>query len=109
MMIAGYDVQYSSGSSMEPTLYDGSVVIYEEGNSPEVGDIAVYEDEDGSNLVHRVVENRNEGPVLKGDSNHRPDARVEWSSDCQRDITAPSDQVHEVVFVLYDGSGGVLP
>jgi len=105
MMVAGYDVQYSSGSSMKPTLHDGSIVVYHEGTSPEVGDIAVYEDEDGSNIVHRVVEIREDGPVLKGDNNDYPDARREWSQSKERDITAPPDRVHKVAFVLYDGAG----
>lgn len=61
-----------SGVSMEPTLYDGDMVILQKQDSYGVGDIVSYKTEYG-NIIHRIVEETPEGFILLGDNKEHPD------------------------------------
>ena len=68
-----------SGSSMEPTLDSGDLVVAFERGSYSVGDVVVYrvpaaESGAGTNIVHRIVGgNPQTGFLVKGDSREGPD------------------------------------
>ena len=68
-----------SGSSMQPTLHSGDLVIAFEHESYSVGDVVVYrvpgaEAGAGTNIVHRIVGgNPRTGFLVKGDSREGPD------------------------------------
>jgi len=61
-----------SGTSMEPTLTEGDILIGVETNSIEIGDVVIIQDEsyfEGEYVVHRVVEVTKHGYVTQGDNN----------------------------------------
>lgn len=62
-----------SGTSMEPTLYTGDLVITRRQESYEVGDIVAFRVEDGL-VIHRIVGGTAEsGYVLRGDNRDSSD------------------------------------
>ena len=70
------------GTSMEPTLQTGDVVVVIRRVGPEelsVGDIVVYR-RGGSLVIHRVVSIGPSGLVTKGDNNWAPDPPVPYEA-----------------------------
>lgn len=62
-----------SGTSMEPTLYAGSLVVAERQASYEIGQVVAYripeEPGKGLNVIHRIVGgNADDGFILRGDN-----------------------------------------
>lgn len=58
--------------SMEPTLPTGSVVFVDyryDYNKLKIGDIAVFSANEGMDVIHRIVEQKPEGFITKGDNN----------------------------------------
>lgn len=98
-IVEDYTVQYSSGDSMEPTLYSGSLVLVDEDADPEVGDLAVVDGDEGR-VVHRAVERRESGYVIQGDAMDDPDL---WRTESGLSPTVSSDRTSAVVAILYDG------
>jgi len=69
------------GQSMLPTIEPGSFVVIKEQESYEVGDIVSYSTEknspfQGRNVVHRIIEERPEGFIFKGDNNPKKDPEL---------------------------------
>ncbi|WP_245977503.1 S26 family signal peptidase [Halopiger aswanensis] len=65
----GYAMTAGTGS-MEPTMTGGELVIYTDWGEVEEGDIIVFEDAQRDiDLVHRAVEDTEQGWVTKGDAN----------------------------------------
>lgn len=63
-----------NGDSMEPTLYKGDLFLVLPSDDYEVGDIIVFKSEKNRRLVtHRIVEEKEEGYITKGDNNPKPD------------------------------------
>ncbi len=68
----GGSVSYvvTSGSSMEPGMSDGDLVIVREASSYEVGDAVAYMNEElGSPVLHRIVRKEGNRYVFQGDNN----------------------------------------
>ena len=61
------------GDSMVPTIESGTLVIVQPDEQYHIGDLIAFVNEDGINLVHRIVEVTDEGFVTKGDNNPRSD------------------------------------
>ncbi len=59
-----------SGHSMEPTYFDGDLVVARSGE-PQIGDIIVYRPEGygGAQIVHRIVGGDSSGWDIQGDNN----------------------------------------
>ncbi len=67
-----------SGESMEPTLYDGDLVVLRDRPAYEVGDIVTFpvpegEPGAGSLVIHRIVGEGADGFVMQGDNKDRVD------------------------------------
>ena len=66
------------GQSMLPTIEPGSLVIIKSKPSYEIGDVVSYSTEKysdfgGRTIVHRIIKETNEGFIIKGDNNPKPD------------------------------------
>ena len=66
------------GESMEPTLHGGDFVVLRQQNEYGVGDIVAYrvpegEPEEGFFIMHRIVDQTEEGFVTQGDNKERAD------------------------------------
>ena len=61
-----------SGTSMEPTLTEGDLLVGFETNSIETGDVVIVQDEacfESEYVVHRVVDVTEDGYATQGDNN----------------------------------------
>ncbi|MCC6046963.1 MAG: signal peptidase I [Desulfurococcaceae archaeon] len=83
LMALGYvTLAVIEGTSMEPTLQTGDVVVVVRGVKPgelSVGDIVVYR-RGSSLIIHRVVSLGPFGIVTKGDNNWAPDPPVPYEA-----------------------------
>ena len=64
------------GNSMLPTIQPGSLVVAKEAPSYGTGDIVAYQWKQGSatkNIVHRIIDETDNGFVIKGDNNPKKD------------------------------------
>jgi len=87
-----------SGESMEPTYFDGDLVIARK-MEPSIGDVIIYAPEGlgGSQIVHRIIGgNAEDGWQLQGDNNDFIDP-----------FTPTGDEVKGVVLVHYSNFGRV--
>ena len=75
----GYGAAVVLSGSMEPALSTGDLVIVEEADSVEAGDVVVYQD-GGMLVVHRVVGLEGELLTTKGDANSVPDEPIHASA-----------------------------
>jgi len=58
------------GSSMEPDLSRGDLVVVRAGKEPDIGDVVLYRDPElGVRVLHRVIGRDDGSLVLKGDAN----------------------------------------
>lgn len=92
--IFGLSVYQVKTSSMSPGIPVGSDVYIRNGNSDiDVGDIIVYEDSGGREILHRVIgENLDGYLILKGDANIVPDPEpVDESSVAGRMVVSIRD------------------
>ncbi|MGQ0791212.1 MAG: signal peptidase I [Nitrosopumilaceae archaeon] len=69
------------GQSMLPTIEPGSFVVIKSKPTYEIGDIVSYSTEKfsdfgGRTIVHRIIKETNEGFIIKGDNNPKPDPGV---------------------------------
>ena len=69
------------GQSMHPTIEPGSFVIIKSKPTYEVGDIVSYSTEKysdfgGRTIVHRIIKETEEGFIIKGDNNPKPDPGI---------------------------------
>ncbi|GEM_PF-3561266 len=75
----GGDTQFVvvNGQSMLPTFDPNSLAIVKKSPSYDVGDIAVYKDNDLNKLViHRIIAQSDNGFTFKGDNNRYPDHAI---------------------------------
>ena len=79
-VIPGYDVRIVQSGSMEPAITTGSVVIIQDRERYEVGDIITFggdQSPDGLPTTHRIIEDRlQDGELVfitQGDANDSPD------------------------------------
>lgn len=85
-----------SGSSMEPTLVEGDILIGFETDSIETGDVVIVQDEscfESEYVVHRVVDVTDNGYVTQGDNNPITDQK---DADC--DALSESAITAEVIY-----------
>ncbi|PBO84945.1 MAG: signal peptidase I [Thaumarchaeota archaeon] len=61
------------GESMTPTIDSGTLIVTQPEEKYFLGDIIAFVNEDGLNVVHRIVEKTEQGFVTKGDNNPRND------------------------------------
>jgi signal peptidase I len=66
------------GTSMEPTYYDGDLVIAVERDAYGIGDNIVYDApvDHQFNVIHRIIEKNDHGFVTQGDNRDEPDGWV---------------------------------
>src|SRR3989344_5080238 len=63
--------------SMEPVLYRGDLIILVAPNDLKVKDVVIYQRPDISEtIIHRIIEERDEGYIIKGDNNAIPDPGI---------------------------------
>ena len=65
-----------NGVSMLPTFASGSLAITKNTQAYEVGDIAAYKDESDRLVVHRIIEQEEDGFIFKGDNNKAEDPGI---------------------------------
>ena len=66
---------------MAPTIESGTLVIVQPEQQYFLGDIIAFVNENGLNVVHRLIETTDEGFVTKGDNNPRRDPNIVTSDD----------------------------
>jgi signal peptidase I len=58
--------------SMQPQLEGCDILLYGPGN-PEISDVMMYWDDDDTIIMHRIIEEKQNGYVFKGDNIPEPD------------------------------------
>jgi len=81
------------GQSMLPTIEPGSFVIIKSKPTYEIGDVVSYSTEKysdfgGRTIVHRIIKETNEGFIIKGDNNPKPDPGVIPPSAVRGEVVA---------------------
>lgn len=64
------------GNSMYPVIESGTFVVLKQEQQYFLGDIIGFVNEDNKNVVHRIVEQTDQGFITKGDNNRRNDPGV---------------------------------
>jgi signal peptidase I len=77
--VCGYRFAVVSGNSMYPTIYDGDFLIVKQNFEKKCGDVVCFVS-DNKQIVHRIVEIKNDSVITKGDNNKYEDAAVK---ECQ--------------------------
>ena len=75
----GVGVAIVMSGSMEPTLSVDDLVIIQKSDSYEVGDIVVFQDRDGSSVIHKIISIDAENGTVQtqGDANPIPDDPID--------------------------------
>jgi phage repressor protein C with HTH and peptisase S24 domain len=112
--VAASRVAVNHGSSMEPTLCDGSILLVDRGNGVEVGDVVAIE-WNGTRTYHRVIALDGDDVITEGDNSDNPDWFDTTGTNRTPDrylggvqpVARPhrSDVLGIVDRVLYDGCG----
>jgi signal peptidase I len=71
--ISPFGLAFGSGTSMQPALCDGSVLVVDETEHAERGDVVVVEQLTGGRVIHRVAAATDEHVVTWGDNRAEPD------------------------------------
>lgn len=90
------------GSSMEPTVGDGSILVYSDYASPDIGDIIVYETKSNIRVSHRVVGIENGSLITKGDNNIHVDPYTVKKDDIEGTVlfwTNPQQTVYPTAWL----------
>ena len=64
------------GNSMHPTIDSGTFVVAKPEQQYFLGDIIAFVNEDNRKVVHRIVEQHDDGFITKGDNNRRNDPGI---------------------------------
>lgn len=64
------------GNSMKGTIDSGTFVVIKPEQEYRAGDIIAFVNEDGKNVIHRIIDETEEGFVTKGDNNPRRDPGI---------------------------------
>ena len=67
--ILGYSIYIASGSSMNPEIVEGDILLVSQEKSYKEGDIIVYKNDEDLTVCHRVISTDGIIFVTKGDSN----------------------------------------
>jgi signal peptidase I len=63
-----------SGTSMQPTFYEGDLVVLRQTETYKIGDAAAYyEPSSGGIIIHRIIDQVEDRFILLGDNKERPD------------------------------------
>lgn len=67
----GGPVSYAivSGSSMEPNLHRGDLVVVRAARAYDAGDVVAYRTDNGATVLHRVIGRAGAGYLVQGDNN----------------------------------------
>lgn len=66
-----------NGPSMLPTIQSGSLAIVKKTQTYDVGDVVAYKDDSSNRLViHRIVAQKDDGFIIKGDNNKANDPGI---------------------------------
>lgn len=71
--ILGYTAFFNTGTSMNPNINPGDLIIVKKSNKYDVNDIISFISTDNYVTTHRIVDITNTGYVTKGDSNNYTD------------------------------------
>jgi signal peptidase I len=87
------------GKSMEPTYYDGDLVVAHQRDSYRVGDTIIYDAPIDSqfNVIHRIIEPTEGGWITQGDNMDRRDGWI-----------APNDEIHGVALFHIPNGGAIV-
>lgn len=86
-IVEPFQFSFLVGESMEPTISDGSLIVYTQHTEIEQNDIIVFS-KGGSLIGHRVIDINGKRYITKGDNNKSID----------RGIVRPKDIQGEVIF-----------
>ncbi len=64
------------GNSMHPTIESGTFVVIKPEQQYFLGDIIAFVNENNRNVIHRIIEQTDEGFITKGDNNRRNDPGI---------------------------------
>ena len=64
------------GNSMKGTIDSGTLVLVKPEQEYILGDIIAFVNEDGKKVIHRIIEQTDEGFITKGDNNRRIDPGI---------------------------------
>lgn len=95
-----------TGSSMHPTVTDGSLQPIFESQSAEVGDIIVYYSEHTDSIItHRIIESTQDGFITQGDNNAVSDQSVGHEPVSNEDIIGKSINIgDQPIYIPYIGT-----
>ena len=91
------------GNSMLPHILPGSMVVAKEAPSYGVNDIVAYQWKQGSatkNIVHRIIEETDNGFVIKGDNNPRKDPGFYTEDDILGTVIFATPYVGDILELL---------
>ena len=75
--IFGYGYAQVASGSMEPNIHVGEYVIVKINSPAAIGDVIMYENEQGLLITHRIVQVTENGSIItQGDANDRQDEPV---------------------------------
>lgn len=75
--LGGYAILVVLTDSMEPEIQGNELILIQEKNEYELGDIVTYQDNDNILITHRIVEIQGDSFIAKGDSNAGKDDAVQ--------------------------------
>lgn len=84
-IVEPFQISLLVGESMEPTIEDGSVIVYTQYSEIEKNDIIVFERENEL-IGHRVIDTEGEGFITKGDNNDKIDEGIVTQNNIQGEV-----------------------
>lgn len=75
-----YSAYFIKTGSMEPSIKTGALVLIDEKSEPNLKDIFAYK-KGGVTVIHRIIEETDDGYVFKGDANLSADSCTVLKSD----------------------------
>lgn len=90
-----------NGTSMEPTLYSGDIVIIRR-SAPKIGDIVAYKPFEDKNalILHRIIDHKEDLWILQGDNNAWVDPFNPSTKDIQGVMMARIPVIGHLFFFL---------
>ena len=91
------------GTSMLPTILPGSLVVAKEAPSYNVDDIVAYQWKEGKatkNIVHRIIDETDNGFVIQGDNNRKKDPGFYSEDDILGTVIIATPYVGDILGLL---------
>lgn len=91
------------GQSMLPTILPGSLVVAKAAPEYNVGDIVAYTQRDGGAskiIVHRIIEETDDGFIIKGDNNPKEDVGAPTEDDILGTVLFSTPYVGDVIGIF---------